>query len=237
MTRATDRAGELTGRLEALGARVVEVAVTMTEDPSDGGVALRREANNLAHYDWVVLASRNAARRLLACSPPLELVSIAAVGPGTAAELQTGGVVTALIPDRNTAVGLVDAFPSGGGRVLLPQAAEGRPVLAAGLREKGWEVVVVEAYRTVPVADPLSALTVTQLGLIDAADAVIVAAPSAARAWAAAIGDRPFLSGVAVISMGRTTTQETAALGLRVAATAEPSTIDGLVDAVARALQ
>src|SRR5690606_31332021 len=77
---------------------------------------------------------------------------VAAIGPGTAEALAEGNVVADLVPERFVAEGLLEAFPEGPGRVLLARAAVARDVLPEGLATKGWEVEVVEAYRTV-VAD------------------------------------------------------------------------------------
>lgn len=67
-------------------------------------------------------------------------------------ELASNGVSVDLVPDRYLADALVQAFPPpvapGAGSVLLPCAAGAGDVLAKGLADKGWQVKVVEAYRT-----------------------------------------------------------------------------------------
>ena len=82
-------------------------------------------------------------------------VKVAAIGPGTAAALAQGNIRADLVPERFVAEGLLEAFPQppeGSGRVLLARAAVARNTLPIGLREAGWDVDVVEAYRTVPAA-------------------------------------------------------------------------------------
>ena len=58
-----------------------------------------------------------------------------------------------LVPDRFVAEALLDEFPPAPddheGRVLLARAAVARDVLPDGLRERGWVVDVVVAYKTV----------------------------------------------------------------------------------------
>ena len=69
-------------------------------------------------------------------------------GPGTADALAAAGVRADLVPERFVAESLLEAFPDGPGRVLLPRAAVARDALPAGLTDRGWTVDVVEAYRT-----------------------------------------------------------------------------------------
>ncbi|MEA2825687.1 MAG: uroporphyrinogen methyltransferase / synthase, partial [Actinomycetota bacterium] len=159
VTRARHQASGLVERLRAAGAETVEVATIEIADPDDGGDGLRAAAAHVRDYDWVCFTSPNAVERFLACLSDARAFGhglVAAVGPGTAAALAAAGIVADLIPERSLAEGLVATFPhrSGGGRVLLPQAAGARPVLADGLTAKGWAVDVVHAYRTVPTAPP-----------------------------------------------------------------------------------
>src|SRR5215213_380573 len=158
VTRAREQAGPLVEGLRRLGAVPVEVPVVEVADPSDGGGALGDAAARLATFDWVVLTSANGVDRLLAHlrdSRAFGPCRAAAVGPATAAALARWHVAADLVPDEAVGEALVDAFPRAPGRVLVAQAAGARPVVAEGLRAAGWEVVVVEAYRTVPaVPDP-----------------------------------------------------------------------------------
>src|SRR5690606_12157904 len=166
VTRPRGQARELVDRLRELGAAAIEVPAIEIGDPADGGAALAGAVERLAagDYAWVVLTSPNGARRLLAAvraagrdARALGGTRIAAIGPGTADALAEGNLVADLVPPRYVAESLVDAFPApspgappGGRRVLLAPAAVARDVLPEGLAAKGWEVDVVEAYRTRP---------------------------------------------------------------------------------------
>lgn len=239
VTRAEDQAGSLRDRLLRLGADVVEVAVIATADPEDGGAALRAAASSRHGYSWVVLASPNAARRWLAAvaqsatGPGMgghEEPRLAVVGPGTADAVRAGGAVASLVPARSVGEGLVEAFPRGDGtsRVLLPRAEETRDVIAPGLRTQGWLVDEVVAYRTVSVVPSTESLARAR-----AADVVAFTSSSTVRAFVAASGPE----GVppVVVSIGPATSATAAELGVRVDVTADPHTLDGLVDAVVRA--
>jgi uroporphyrinogen-III synthase len=227
--RATEQAGPLTERLRAAGCDVVEVPVVEVLPAADGGAALAAALADLDAYDWVVVTSPNGAARV---GPALRARAadrrplVAAVGPGTAAAL---GVDVDLVPSRNIGEGLVEAFPPGTGRVLLAQAEAARPVVALGLAGLGWHVDAVVAYRTVSRRLPQTAVRALM-----SADAVVVTSGSTVRNLVAVAG-RHGLPDV-VVSIGPATSAVARDLGLTVAATAEPHTLEGLVAAVTRVL-
>jgi uroporphyrinogen III methyltransferase/synthase len=157
VTRAAEQSRSLVDLLRARGAAPFVVPTIEIGEPADGGAALRKAATGVAggHYDWVVLTSANGADRFLRelhDARDLGGVRVAAIGPATADVLATRNVVADLVPEVFVAEALVDAFPDpapeGSGRVLLARAATARQVLPDGLRAKGWEVDVVETYRT-----------------------------------------------------------------------------------------
>ena len=228
VTRAREQASELRRRLEALGAEVVEIP-TITIEPLEGvGLADRLAAG----VDWVVCSSPNAVRALateLHDARDLGRAKVAAIGPGTAVALETFGVRPDLLPERNVAEGLVDVFPPGPGTVLLPQAADARPVLAEGLQAKGWTVDVAVAYETRPAgieeADLVRART---------ADAITFTSSSTVSNFVAGAGLDALPS--TVVAIGPVTAETARELGVPVTAVADPHTIDGLVDAVVATL-
>jgi uroporphyrinogen III methyltransferase / synthase len=183
-TRSGHRARGLVDELEQAGAVVVQLPLTRTADPADGGDALRAAAAALASFDWVVFTSQNAVDRLMAevrDARALAGVAVAAVGPATADALRLAGVEPDLMPAEHSARGLVEEFAAGRGRVLFPCANLAPDTVASGLEEKGWTVERVEAYRTVPAAAPDPAL----LDRVAAADAIAFAATSSVLAFAA----------------------------------------------------
>lgn len=228
VTRSRDQASGLRGRLEALGAEVLEVPAIATEPVPDVDLA-----SPLVDADWVAFTSPNAVRAVTAQLRDARAfggrLRIAAVGPGTAAALGEFGVVADLVPERNLAEGLVEAWPEGTGRVYLPQAAGARSVLADGLHAKGWDVHVVIAYRTVAV--PLDERERSAAG---AAHAVTFTSSSTVTNFVAAAGVDAVPP--VVVSIGPVTSETARDLGLDVAAEAHPHTVDGLVDAVVGAL-
>lgn len=219
VTRAATQAGPFVEELRTLGAIVLEVPLIDIVDPADGGAALRSAVERISSYDWVVLTSPNAAARLV--SGAVSLPRIAVVGPGTAAVVTDAGFSVDLVADRNVGEGLVDVFPNGPGRVLLPRAAVARDVVPRGLAAKGWTVDEVEAYRTVSVAvDPALA------PLVQAADAAVFTSSSTAQSFLASLGLHAMPSTIVSIGPETTATLETA--GVKVTATAHPHTLTAL---------
>jgi uroporphyrinogen-III synthase len=153
---------------------------------------------------------------------------LAAIGPGTAAALAAGNLTPDLVPDRFVAEALVEAFPEASptpGRVLLARAAIARGTLPESLRAKGWEVDVVEAYRTEPV--PLGPEEAEALA---GAEIVTFTSSSTVTNFLRAIGDRPVPPVVAAI--GPITAATARDHGLTVDVEADVHTIPGLVDAL-----
>jgi uroporphyrinogen III methyltransferase/synthase len=236
VTRAREQASGLLERLHELGAATVELPVIEIAEPADGGAALREAAGRVADYDWVAFTSANAVRRFFAAvgqtgsdTRALSGVRVAAIGPGTADALSAAGVRADLVPGRFVAESLLDAFPPGPGRVLLPRAAVARDVLPAGLAEGGWSVDVVEAYRTVvgrPAPEALAAAAT--------AHAVTFTSSSTVTNYLAVAGDLPVPPVVACI--GPVTADTARAAGLTVDVVAAEHTIEGLVTALVDAL-
>ena len=235
VTRARSQASALSDRLRELGADVVESPAIAVADPADRGAALRGALGRVDGFDWLVLTSPNGVARTFAHVPDaraLAGVRVAAVGTGTAEALAERRIVADLMPPRFVAEGLLEVFPAppdGGGRVLLATAAGARPVLPVGLRAAGWEVEVVEAYRTVPVTPGEATLAE-----IDGADAVTFTSSSTVTNFCEAVGAHRVPPVVA--SIGPVTSATARDLGLTVTAEAIPHTIDGLVDALVAAL-
>ncbi len=228
VTRAREQASDLVAELRALGADAIEVPAIEISDPDDGGSGLRAAAARLATFDWVVVTSANGARRLLAevrDARAFGSAKVAAIGPGTADALAAGNVVADLVPERFVAESLLDAFPDGPGRVLVARAAVARDVLPDGLRAKGWEVDVVEAYRT--VAAPL---TQDQRAAAHAADIVTFTSSSTVDRYLDALGADAVPPLIACI--GPITAATARERGLTVDIEADVHTIAGLVDAI-----
>lgn len=230
-----EHAGELDRELASLGATVVHVPLIEVADPDDGGAALRRALADLGRFDRVVVTSPNGARCVGAAVRDAA-VATAAVGAATASTLSalTGRPVD-LVPTRQLALGLLEAFDAHvptPERILVAQADRAAVTLVDGLRERGHDVTVVTAYRTIarrPGADELR----------DAvhADAIVFVSGSAAASWAEALADVvPPDPGPLVCVIGPSTDAVARDAGLKVHVVAADHSVDGVVAALAAAL-
>ncbi len=224
VTRARAQASGLAARLRALGAEVVETPAIRIE-PREF------EPGDVGGYSLVCLTSPNGARLLLESlrdARELAGVTVAAIGPGTAAELERRGVRADLVPERSVAEALVEALeetPVEGRRVLVARAAQARDVLPDALRERGAEVDVVALYDT--VAEPLGD---EQLAALAGATYVTFTSSSTVRFFHEAGGRVP--DGARVLSIGPVTSATAREHGLSVHAEAERHDIDGLIEAI-----
>ncbi|MFN2223315.1 MAG: uroporphyrinogen-III synthase [Chloroflexota bacterium] len=155
VTRAIHQAAELADLLRQASARPVLypcLAIRPPEDTRSLDAALRAAA--AGDYHRLVLTSANTvhilAGRLAALELSLQGLASAAVGPKTAeaAEALLGVNVT-LVAKKHIAESLAEEMaPAADERLLLPQSALARPLLAERLMAAGARVTVIEAYDT-----------------------------------------------------------------------------------------
>jgi uroporphyrinogen III methyltransferase/synthase len=251
VTRTRQQTSELSFALANAGAASIEVPTIALAEPADGGSQLRAAAASLVSYSWVVFTSTNAVARLFAevhDARAFGAVNVAAIGDATAQALRDRGIVADLVPDHFVSEALAEAFPAASAgewsagsrevagpeagatsgepeRVLLPQAAGARDVLATGLRAKGFVVDVVEAYRTVR-PDPGPDL----LAAVRAAHAVTFTSSSTVTGWLELLGQSALPPVVACI--GPITAATARDAGITVTVEAEEHSIRGLVAAL-----
>jgi uroporphyrinogen III methyltransferase / synthase len=236
VTRAKAQAGELSARLEALGACVIEIP-TIEIRPAADTAPLDRAVANLASYDWLIFTSANGVRffieRLDQSNTDLRSLRarICAIGPATRAAVEALHLKVDLMGTEYVAESLLEAFAThdlAGKRILLPRAAVARDVIPSELARRGARVDVVEAYRTVA---PES------VGRFPAGvDCATFTSSSTVQNFVSMFGAEA-LRGVKVISIGPITTRSARHLGIDVAAEAQPFTVDGLLEAVLRLCQ
>ena len=215
--------------LRLAGATPVCVPLIRFRPPTDGGAALYAAAARVEGYDWVIATSAQGAERLLAAvRDPARLRSVAAIGPATAARFAAAGKEVDLLPKCYLAEGLLEEFGSVDlGRALLARAAGAREVLPAGLSAAGWEVDVVEAYRTEQVR-----LSEAERSAVLSCDAVLFTSPSVVNSYCEQL---PPPKGL-VTCIGPITAVAAQKRGLRVDVEAAEYTVSGLITALRRRL-
>ncbi len=236
VTRARSQSRGLSSALSRAGARVIALPVIAIADPAEGGEAMRRAADLVGAdgYEWVVFSSANAVERFASVlgENAFGRARLAAVGEATSAALHARGFEVALVPESANAQSLARTMPAndggGPGRVLFPCAAGAGEAFVERLREKGWQVDAVEAYRTV-AAGPSDGATEEALAEAATADVVTFASPSAVRFYLEATGR---VVPPVVACIGAVTARAAAAEGLQVDVVADEQTDDGLVKAL-----
>jgi uroporphyrinogen III methyltransferase / synthase len=223
VTRARAQASGLAARLRDLGAEVLETPAIRIEPRS---VLLARPES----YDVICFTSPNGVRVYFEAldrdARALAGVTVAAIGPGTAAELERHGVRPDVVPERFVAEGLLDALPDvRGKRVLVARAAEARDVLPDGLRERGASVHVLPLYDT--VAEPLPEAGRRAL---EGVTYVTFTSSSTVRYFLDGGGRLP--GGARVASIGPVTSETLREHGIEPHVEAAQHDIDGLVRAI-----
>jgi uroporphyrinogen-III synthase len=203
VTRPTAQAEPLVRALRDAGFEPVLCPLLAIESIDDGPIDVSR-------YEWVIVTSANGAAELARrASAPLP--RIAAVGEATAAALTEHGLEASFVPSVASQEGLLAELPRPVGRALFVGAADARRLLETELPADFRAV-----YRTVelPAESPDG-------------DLVLLASPSAARAWSKLAAELP------AITIGPQTTAAARAAGIRVVAEAASQDVAGLVDSAA----
>src|SRR5829696_8644131 len=242
VTRARAQAGELSRRLEALGAKVLEFPTIEIRPPEDFE-PLDEAIRNLGSFDWVVFTSVNGVesfvKRLRHHGLDLRTVPrqarVAAIGPATAERVEEAGLRVDVTPEEYKAEALIEALAGKaleGKRVLIPRAKVAREVLPEKLREAGAEVVVPPAYEAVPSSEGKEQLK--ELLENGEVDCITFTASSTVENLVRAFGGetRQLLSETRVACIGPITARTASKHGIRVDAEAEEYTIPGLVSTV-----
>ncbi len=242
VTRAREQAGELSGKLRALGADVVDLPVIALRPPDDY-TALDNAIAALATYDWLIFTSTNAVEyflhRLDHSGSDLRVLraKICAIGPATRAAVEALHLKVDVVPSNSASEGIVDAFRAywmKGARVLLPRAAAAREVVPDALRQMGAQVDVVDAYRNV-IPENAASRASEIFAMSRKPDWVTFTSSSTVENLLAVAGAAA-LAGVRVASIGRVTSKTAEAHGLTVNSEAKAPSVDGLIEAILEGL-
>jgi uroporphyrinogen III methyltransferase / synthase len=223
VTRARAQASGLATRLRELGAEILETPAIRIEPRS---VLLARPES----YDLICFTSPNGVRvyfeALGSDARALAGVTVAAIGPGTAAELERHGIRADVVPERFVAEGLLEALPDVDGKsVLVARAAEARDALPDGLRKRGASVHVAPLYDT--VAEPVSDV---ERRALEGVTYVTFTSSSTVRYFLDGWGALP--DGARAASIGPVTSETLREHGIEPHVEATQHDIDGLVSAI-----
>ncbi|GAB2471526.1 bifunctional uroporphyrinogen-III C-methyltransferase/uroporphyrinogen-III synthase [Jatrophihabitans fulvus] len=243
--RTKEQAGAMSERLRGFGSVPVEVP-TIAVEPPRTPTQMERAIKGLVtgRYEWIIFTSTNAVRAVREKFEEFGLdarafagVKIGCVGSATAEAVRAFGIKPELVPsDENaSSEGLLADFPPYDevldpiDRVLLPRADIATETLAAGLRELGWEIDDVTAYRTVRAAPPAAEIrdAIKSGGF----QAVCFTSSSTVRNLVGIAG-KPHARTV-VACIGPQTAATAKEFGLRVDVQPAEATVPALIDALA----
>ena len=238
VTRPKDSAATLTAKLREKGAEVIELPTIRTELAADQS-RLRAALHRLREYQWLVFTSPAGVRSFFAVMREemldvraLGSVKLAAVGPGTARELERFGLISDLQPGTYDGASLGRELAqacSGGEKILIPRAAKGGHELIENLAA-GNDLVIED----IPIYDTVY----EQTEIIDIArdvesgdiDCVVFTSASTVKGFAAALPEADF-GQMTAACIGKQTAAEAQKLGMKIRV-AEKATIDSLVELV-----
>ncbi|MEU1527593.1 uroporphyrinogen-III synthase [Nocardia rhamnosiphila] len=242
--RTKDQAGEMSERLVTHGAIPKEVP-TIAVEPPRSPAQMERAVKGLVdgRYQWVVFTSTNAVRAVWEKFAEFGLdarafsgVKIACVGEATAEKVRSFGINPELLPSgEQSSLGLLADFPPYDdvfdpvNRVLLPRADIATETLAEGLRERGWEIDDVTAYRTVRASPPPA--ETREMIKTGGFDAVLFTSSSTVRNLVGIAG-KPHARTI-VACIGPKTAETAVEFGLRVDVQPEVAQVGALVEALA----
>jgi uroporphyrinogen III methyltransferase / synthase len=236
VTRPVEQADALVCELNELGAEVLmQPAIKIGPPPQSEMVDAMLDI--LDDYDWVVFSSANGVRavaeRLLATGRDMRAfgkAQIAAIGPGTAEELNHYHLRADRVPNEFRAEALAASLAgdAAGKRFLLVRASRGREVLSESLQAAGGNVVQVVAYTSsdvpVPNAESLAAIDSGHV------DWIMVTSSAIARSLVALFGEK--LRSCKLASISPLTSETLARCGFPPTVEAGEYTISGVVAAI-----
>ena len=240
---------ELKTELERHGARVITWPTIEPGEP-DNYAALAEAVENLFGYDWLIFRNINAVEFFLRRFQELgheiselDALRVCAIGEATADTLERSQVHVDLIPDQFAAdavFGAIETYAGGraslrGLNFLIPSAPIARQNLQQALEDAGARVDVVNAYRTVAVANQaLSQLNALVAG--GGVDCIAFTTASEVRQFAQLFDTNDLVrvfAGVIVACIDESTAQSAIEFGLRATLTPNESTIPALAQAIA----
>lgn len=244
VTRARAQASSLTKRLEAEGARVVEVPSIKIVEPSDYSF-VDKAIKELSSYKWLLFTSVNGVNKFFKRlrgngldTRSLANLKIAAIGSATAKSLIHRGIEADVVPDSYQAEDLIKSLEgkfTKGDKILLPRAKVAREILPETLRAMGAIVDVVTVYETIADLNNKEELvTLLENGEVDL---VTYTSSSTVKNLIDGLGEsKELLKNVKTAVIGPITAATCKKEGLNVDIEAKEFTIDGLVEAIGKEL-
>ena len=247
VTRAREQASELSAKLAALGAEVIELPLIKIEKHIEKDV-LADVMLELGSYDWIVFTSANGVRfffeefhRIFDDIRSLGLLRIACVGDTTAAAVRDYHLKAECQPKVATADALADELIATGSldsaKILVVAGNLNRETLVRKLEAARAIVDCLQVYRTEKT--DLTADAVAADFRARGADAILFASSSAVQSFtdqAAALKLAPAARKPLAGSIGPQTSETMKQVGMPIDFVAKTPSLDGLIEALVRKL-
>ena len=245
LTRAREQAREFSRLLAAYGAEPVEVPTIQIVPPASWQ-AIDEAVAHLNAYQWLIFTSMNGVKpfmdRLRTAGKDARALAnlrLCAIGPRTAQELGTYGLIPDVVPSEFQAEGVIAALAHvgvRGSRILIPRAEVAREILPEQLRELGATVDVIPVYRT--IAPAVDVVSLTQQFHNGEVAAVTFTSSSTVRNFVELLGGldvvRPLLARVVIACIGPITARTAEEHGLTVTIMPAENTVPALAEAIVR---
>ena len=244
ITRPRAQAADLAEKLLEMGAEVIFFP-TIEIQPVDDPDCLDRALTQLECYDWMVLTSANAAEAVLGRMSHLEIstpppnLSIAAIGPKTAARLKNHGIAPDFVPNQYVAEAILPGLGELRDRwVLLPMADIAHDTLPKAIQSQDGIAHVITAYHTIPAEADGEGLSALKGGV----DFITFTSGSTARNFHelvqhAGLDPLNLPGNPKIACIGPKTAKVARELGFDVDTIAESHTTDGLVAALQKEMK
>jgi uroporphyrinogen III methyltransferase/synthase len=245
VTRSKEQASEFMELLASYGAEAISfptLQITPPESWSEADAALEK----IESYDWIIFTSVNGVhffkKRLSALRKDIRLlkgISLCAIGPRTAGEVEAWGLQVDLIPSEFKAEGVLEALDRlgtkgiRGKRFLIPRAREAREVLPEEIKKRGGEVDIVPVYEAIRPEHSLK--EIESLFGEKEIDLITFASSSTLRNFIDIVGEKRLkesLGRTAVACIGPITAKTAEAFGLQVDIIPEEYTFPALAESI-----
>jgi uroporphyrinogen-III synthase len=194
ITRPLEQGRSLAALIEREGGRAIAFPVIDILDVTDRS-QLHAVIDRLEHFDAAIFISPNAVTKAMEAISarrafPQDL-RVAAIGAGSARELERRGVGQVIVPkaryDSEALLDLPELEDVAGKRIVIFRGDGGRPLLGDTLKARGASVEYVECYRRVkPTADVTPLLAAWARGEVDG---VVATSSEGLRNLHAMLGD------------------------------------------------
>jgi uroporphyrinogen III methyltransferase/synthase len=226
-------------KLEALGARVVELPSIELGPPSDTN-SIDLAIKEISTFEWIVFTSASGVRaffeRLVVHGQEKLAIKakFACVGPQTQKALEDEGFSATVVPKefltKSLGLELVKRFDDlGDKKILLARAENANPEIAFILRKAGAIVVEAPVYKT----RVLERKDSTKTNLLDGITDITLTSPTTVDAVIFNFNAKELNArNIRIHCIGPVTKNRAIELGLKVSTSATEHTIDGLIEAI-----